>query len=242
MAKNHYFYGTISCPMNILIVAATHSEIRPLTTRLSIPESGKSNFVTSRFEKLETDILVTGIGMTHTAYHLGRALALKKYDLAINMGIAGAYDPGVELGKVVHITSDCITGLGAEQGGRIMTFYETGLMDPDAFPYRSGTLVNERWPDLPVLRSLPEMPGNTVNQIRTSPEWLASLKKQFPAGIETMEGAAFFYGCLNEGIPCLQIRAVSNHVHERDQSKWKVSRAIENVNKAAIQILQELCI
>ncbi|MEI6456747.1 MAG: futalosine hydrolase [bacterium] len=228
-------------PMKILIVAATHFEIRPLTTRLTVSGVGESNFMTTRFEDLETDILVTGIGMTHTAYHLGRALALKKYDLAINMGIAGAYDPGVELGKVVHVTSDCFAELGAEQGERILTFYEMGLMDPDAFPYRAGRLVNVHRPDLHVLRSLPEMSGNTVNQIRTSPEWLASLKIQFPAGIETMEGAAFFYGCLNEGIPCLQIRAVSNHVHERDQSKWKISTAIENVNKAVIQILLELC-
>jgi futalosine hydrolase len=227
--------------MNILVVAATRLEISPLIAWLAIPEQKDLHRITGQAGKHTVDLLVTGIGMTHAAYHLGKTLAEKKYDLAINAGIAGTYGNTAEPGMVVHVTSDRISELGVEQGEQLLTFYETGLMDPDEFPYRSGILVNGYRPDLEALRSLPSVSGNTVNRIRTSPQWLARLANEFPADIETMEGAAFFYGCLSEKIPCLQIRSVSNHVKDRDPSEWNIPLAVENLNSVLIQILKELC-
>ena len=60
--------------------------------------------------------------------------------------------------------------------------------------------------------------------------------QSFNADIETMEGAALHYVCLQEHIPFLQIRSISNHVGERDKTKWKIKEAIENLNKE-LQIL-----
>ncbi len=45
-----------------------------------------------------------------------------------------------------------------------------------------------------------------------------------------MEGAALHYVCLQEQIPFVQIRSVSNYVGERDKTKWKMKEAIENLN------------
>ena len=53
-----------------------------------------------------------------------------------------------------------------------------------------------------------------------------------------MEGAAFHYVCLMKNIPFLQLRAVSNYIGERDKSKWKIAEAIEEVNKACVELLE----
>jgi len=227
--------------MKILLVAATEFEVRPLLAHLLPMQVDDKLMRNYRLEKLDIDLLITGIGMIHTAFHLGKVLAAKKYDFAINAGIAGAYNSTTELGKVVNVTRECVAELGTEEGERFLSFFELGLMDPNVFPYRSGYLFSEKWPDLPTLRDLPRLPGNTVNQIHALPETIDALKLQYPAEVETMEGAAFLYGCLFEGIPCVQIRSFSNHVRERDKSHWQIPLAVDNLNKTVIKILQELC-
>ena len=44
-----------------------------------------------------------------------------------------------------------------------------------------------------------------------------------------MEGAAFFYVCLCENIPFLQIRAISNYVEQRNEKNWNIPLAIKNL-------------
>ena len=48
------------------------------------------------------DVLVTGVGMVATAYHLGRTLLQNHYDFAINIGICGAFDHTL-IGKTVNV-------------------------------------------------------------------------------------------------------------------------------------------
>ena len=55
-----------------------------------------------------------------------------------------------------------------------------------------------------------------------------------------MEGAAFFYACLAEGVPFIEIRSVSNYVAERDKSQWNVPLAIQNLDKTLDHLLKDL--
>ena len=55
-----------------------------------------------------------------------------------------------------------------------------------------------------------------------------------------MEGAAFHYLCLQEQVPFLQLRAISNHVGERNKANWKLKEAIHNLNEKLIGIIKEL--
>ena len=64
--------------MKILLVSATKFEVHPLLKLLG----GKS-----KFGKHSIDVLITGVGMTATSFHLGKSFS-KKYDLAINAGVA----------------------------------------------------------------------------------------------------------------------------------------------------------
>jgi len=60
------------------------------------------------------------------------------------------------------------------------------------------------------------------------------------AHVESMEGAAFFYVCMNEHIPCLSLRAVSNRVGERDKNKWNIPLALAELRKMLASILRKL--
>jgi futalosine hydrolase len=46
-----------------------------------------------------------------------------------------------------------------------------------------------------------------------------------------MEGASFFYVCMNEHIPCFALRAISNIVGERDKNKWNIPFALNNLSQ-----------
>ena len=80
----------------------------------------------------------------------------------------------------------------------------------------------------------------TVNKISDSALQKQQLLSNFNADIETMEGAALHYVCLQEKIPFLQIRSISNYVGERDKSKWYMKEAIKNLNNTISKLINEL--
>ena len=222
--------------MKILLVAATFFEIRPFLEKLTL--LGKQNEYVSRYRyhDLDIDLLIPGVGMVPTAYLLGRQLALHYYDLAINAGIAGTFHKSLPLGSVVNVVEDCVPELGAEDGDRFLSVFELGLTDPDAQPYRGGKLVNDPQEyNLPgpgkVIRNLQKVRAITSNTTRGNAQSIARIRRIAEADIETMEGAAFFYACLSEKVPCLQIRSVSNRVEERDKSRWNLDLALKNLNR-----------
>jgi len=227
--------------MKILLVAATEFEIRPLLSQMALKEKKKGVLTTYIFRTTPVDVLITGVGMTHTAYYMGRYLSIGGYDVAINAGIAGAYETNIRIGTVVNVVTDCISELGAEDDDRFLTFFDLGLMDPEAPPYKSGHLVNDHVPDLPSVNKLPRVSGNTVNHIHAVAESIAAMRALYPAEVESMEGAAFLYACLSEEIRCLQVRSISNYVLERDKSRWNVPLALKNLNQTIEHILKETC-
>jgi futalosine hydrolase len=93
-----------------------------------------------------------------------------------------------------------------------------------------NTADNLKYSDLPKVKAI------TINKVSDSELQKQQFMQTFNANIEIMEGAALHYVCLQENIPFLQIRSISNHVGERDKTKWKIKEAIENLN-AELQIL-----
>ena len=223
--------------MKILIVSATTFEQMPFIDYL------ESNFIKKSFfqyQKGNIDIfpLVTGVGLTMAAYGLGNFLTTNKIDLAIQIGVGGAYDPNVELGQVFNIQSEQFGDLGAEdQDGNLIDAFELGLIKPNQFPYTQGKFVN---PDVENFSFLPLAKGLTVHKVNGSAESISRLKAKYSADIETMEGAAFFYACLMQDIKFLQLRAISNHVEVRNKENWKLDLAITNVNHALIELISSL--
>lgn len=53
--------------------------------------------------------------------------------------------------------------------------------------------------------------------------------ENFNVDVESMEGAACFSICHAFGVPCYEIRAVSNFATTRDKSTWRISDALASL-------------
>ncbi len=183
------------------------------------------------------DRLVTGVGMVATAARVSAALASTRYDAAINIGLCGAFDRALPLTSVVHVTSDMLPELGAEDGDGFLSLADLGLIDDHAPPFSAGRLVNPHPIALPGLVDLPVVAGVTVNTAHGNDASIAALLDRAPAQVESMEGAAFFYSCLTAGVPCAQVRAVSNYVERRNRAAWQIPGALDALARIMARLL-----
>lgn len=222
--------------MEILLVAATPFEILPVQDWLKTHFSTPENAVFRRND-LTVKLLVTGVGITATTWHLSQSLARKKPDLAINAGVAGAFDHSFQLGDVVHVVSERFGDLGVEEAdGRFTDLFELGLIDSNEKPHVHGQLYNLAATES---RFLPQAKGLTVHKVHGSAASIAAVQQKYPdAQVESMEGAAFFYSCLMAEVPFLEIRSISNYVEPRNREAWKLGLAIENLNRTMVGMLE----
>jgi futalosine hydrolase len=214
--------------MNILLVAATAKEIEPFL-----------HYYRNEQNLLDIDILITGIGLTSTTYHLARQLQLKRPELVIQAGVAGCFDKQLALGSVVIIRQDMIADESVVELKNLKTLFDLKLVPHDQFPYRKGWLINSNNTFIKRSRIKP-VKGISVNQITSSKDMIVSYKDKFKPVTESMEGAALHYVCLMEKIPFLQLRSVSNYIGERNKKKWNMKESIINLNKKLIELIKTI--
>jgi futalosine hydrolase len=203
--------------MNVLIVCATAGETDIFRNYLlqQQPEG-------DRFE-----ILVTGVGGIATAHALTKQLQQTHYDLVIQAGVGGSFDTHIPLGEVVYVATEMYGDLGAEDHDKRLDVFEMGLAEPNTLPYVNGRLPA---PVLPYFVGMQQVSGLTVNLVSGSEKTIAHLSSRYHCQVESMEGAAFHYVCLQEGVPFGQVRAISNYVTPRDKSQWKMKEAVLALN------------
>jgi futalosine hydrolase len=221
--------------MKILIVSATSFEIAAFTASLGEPTM--INYKLNRYKKNNTqfDVLVTGVGMIFTTFHLSSLLAHEKYDWAINAGVAGAIDDKLNLGELVNINQDYFYELGAEDAENWLSIEDLRLLSTNDWPYTSAGIENILQIDLPAIKQLKKVKGQTVNKIHGNAESIKIMQKRSSAQVESMEGAAFLYCCIQHQLPCIQIRTISNYVEVRNKTNWKMQEAIANLNHFLIE-------
>lgn len=204
--------------MRPLIVAATQQEIQE-----SIPFLDANHI----------PYLITGVGMTATAYKLGKDLIQYQPDLVINVGIAGAIDRNLKIGELVQITSDTLSELGAEDGEQFLSLDDLG--------FGKATFQENIREDLII--DLPKVQGITVNTTHGHEDSIYIIRALFPnAATESMEGAAVFYVCEQENINCIQVRSISNYVEKRNRENWNIPLAINNLNDWLQDFLKSVAI
>ncbi len=201
-------------PMKILIVAATQAEIQPLLNHF-----GEETF----------DVLITGVGIVATAFALGQRFTQQKYDLAINLGIAGSFDRSLSLGEVVEVEQDTLSELGAEDDNQFLPIEVLGFGE---------STFRSTYPML--LLPAKKVRAITVNTIHGEENSIQKIIERLNPQLESMEGAAFFYACKNSMVPAIQIRSVSNYVEKRNRENWKIGLAVKNLNNFAIELLGKL--
>lgn len=210
------------CSMEILLTAATEKEIELFNNTPS-----------------KTDILITGVGVPATLYHLQKKIHTKKYDLVIQVGIAGAFEATINLGETFLVAQDTFADLGIEEKEIFIPIFKSGLANTAILPFTNGWLINNSQALLKKT-NLPWAKAITINKMSDSILQKKQLEQVFTPQLETMEGAALHYVCLQENIPFIQIRSVSNYVGERDKRKWKMTEALENLNIALNTLINQL--
>ncbi|HJP91628.1 MAG TPA: futalosine hydrolase [Pyrinomonadaceae bacterium] len=226
--------------MRILIVAATHSEITPFAAHLHERSRTGPNVKQYEHAQHQIAILTTGIGMVATAAWCSQFLTQDAYDIALNFGVCGSFDRDIEPARVIHVTSDLIAELGAEEDEDFLTAQEMKLLEVDESPLTNGRLVNASPPKSATLAALATVDGITVNTAHGNERSIAAVVSRFHPQVESMEGAAFMYACIIHRVPFAQIRAVSNFVEKRNREAWKFIDAIRNLTEAGLRILEEL--
>ena len=206
--------------MKVLLVSATEFEIA------------------SYFKQKDTiDVLLTGVGMPIALYHLQKKITENRYNLVIQVGLAGAFTTKFELGETVFVKQDTFGDLGIEEKERFTPIFETDLFNKNEFPFENGWLVNKN--KILQQSTLEVVKAVTINKVTDKGSIKQQLIDSFNPDIETMEGAALHYVCLHQNIPFIQLRAISNYVGERDKTKLKIDLAISNLHNELIKLLKQ---
>jgi futalosine hydrolase len=223
--------------VRVLVVAATPAEVSSFVSRLQRQTDTGPRVTRYHAAGHDIDTLITGVGMVATASWCSRLLSTDQFDVALNLGVCGSFRTDLEPGTVVHVVSDRLVELGAEDGDAFLTIQQLKLLD-DEFPFRDGRLVNHAPPSIAMLEKLRRVDGITVNTVHGNPGSIARVRERFDPDVESMEGAAFMYACLIHSVPFAQVRAVSNMVERRNRPAWKLKEAFESLSVAARHLLE----
>jgi len=213
--------------MRILIVAATQQEITLL--KINLDEV-----------KIKHEILfcITGVGLVPTVFVLTKLLASdSRFDLILNLGIAGAIDKSLKLGEVLEVCSDTFYNWGAEDHSSFISVFDLGLIPANEIPFVNEKL-NSTFSKPNYFKKVTAISVQLVHGNAQSIEKLFSNSEV--AQIETMEGAAVFYVSQQYNLPVMQLRAISNYVEPRNRNNWNISLAINNLNSTALELMLNL--
>lgn len=218
--------------MNCLVVSATVLEIKPFIQHLH--NTSKLDYI-----DLQIDFLVTGVGSVNITYSLMKHLQVKKPDVVIMVGIAGAFSPKLKLGSVVAVKQEIMADLGVMEKDGYKDVFDLKLLPANQFPFKQKKLINP-FTVLMERTRLPLVNSITVNQITATKKTAELYQTKYKAGIENMEGAALHLVCMKENIPFVQIRSISNYVGERNKKKWMLKESVEALNKELIRFVESL--
>ena len=158
------------------------------------------------------ETLRCGIGPVEAALHTARALAERRPDAVLHVGLAGARrlePPALVIGtEAVYedVRDDALVVARAA---------------PDA------TLLDRARAALPDARALPIGTSAAVGGTRG-------------CEVEAMEGFAVLRACELAGVPAVEVRAVSNAIDEPDRAKWRFDDALAALADAVQRLVPAL--
>ena len=240
--------------MKLLIVAATKPEVSGLIRHfeeldqvqhrspdnLGMFHDHGSRVHSYSIDNDTIDILVTGVGIMNTAFHMGRITGMRSYDLAINVGVAGSFLEEYEPGQLVNVMEEEMGDFGAEDQDVFLDIFELELMEPDRYPFTGKMLINPFDHKVDMVHFLPAVKGITVNKVHGNEASIERIMGKYNPAVESMEGAAFFYACLIAEMPFYEIRAISNYIERRNKNNWLLEKAITELNNYLIELTGEL--
>lgn len=222
--------------MRLLIAAATEFELTPLLNFLE-DYSVREQDIIYKIGPVKVHICITGIGCLATCYNLTKQIKQKSFDLVLQAGIAGAFSESIRLNQVFRVHRDRQVDLGAEHDATYHDALQLGWKTFAQPPFlKDGWLPD--WADpIEGMEHLSQAKAISVNTVTGNASSRNRWESLYHPDLESMEGAAFHYICLQESQPFAQIRSVSNYVGERDKKLWDLKGAIETLNQFLIQFV-----
>ena len=188
-----------------------------------------------RLADLPARTVVCGVGPVSAALATQRALLSgPRPGLVVSAGIGGAFaESGLSIGTAA-VASQMVCGdLGAWDGEAFLGLSDLGLSvlpdgeNPGLFPAWKGSAA------LASRLGLACGPFITVSGVTGSAEQARRLLARFPGAlVEGMEGAGVAQAALMHGVPCAEIRGVSNLVGPRDRCAWQIGAALDALHGA----------
>jgi futalosine hydrolase len=178
------------------------------------------------------DLLAAGVGpalaAASTAAALtAAALAGAPYGLVVSAGIGGGFAPDAPVGSLVVADAITVADLGAETADGFLPVTELGF----------GTVTHH--PPESLVRAACEAIGApagtvlTVSTVTGTAARAAGLRARHPRALaEGMEGFGVAEAAGAQGVPVLEIRAVSNPVGPRDRAAWRIGDALAALTEA----------
>ncbi|MGW7506516.1 futalosine hydrolase [Streptomyces massasporeus] len=172
------------------------------------------------------DVIAGGVGPALAAASTASALtaaALKgaPYGLVVSAGIGGGFQPEAPVGSLVVGDEIVAADLGAETEDGFLPVTELGF----------GTVRHE--PPADLVRRVAESAGArtgavlTVSTVTGTAVRAAALRERHPTALaEAMEGFGVAEAAAAQGVPVLEIRAISNPVGPRDRAAWRIGDAL----------------
>ncbi len=226
--------------MKILIVAATIQEVMPFIESIKLKEKTKNELYVGGYKFCQFEIMIAGIGMVATTYNLTKTFTSNKYDLAINIGIAGSFKKDIILGEVVNVVEDRFSEMGVEDGEEFISMNELNLKNMGTASDYKVKMENPSFEVLKIPKSIKNVKGITVNTVHGNEKSISKIVEKYNPDVETMEGAAFMFVCAAENVNFLQIRSISNYVEKRNKERWNTSLAIDNLNNTLISMFEKI--
>ena len=187
----------------------------------------------------DTDVLITGVGMFQTIYHLTNALRDGDYDTVLAAGIAGDYNLDRALCQTFAATKSIFADCGYEgYDGVFLPITGSIFLDSNEYPFHDNYIYNNASEQLAAQFGLPTATVNTVCRTCTDNEHVTKILSQFPADLETMESAALGYVCAQQHIKYAEIRCTSNHVIPKNKGKWQLDGALTALGRSLDTILK----
>ena len=185
--------------------------------------------------------VVLGVGLlefaTNLSVLLSRYAAEGPFTHVVLVGICGAYPGrGLNVGNVVRVDCEVVGDLGVvESDGSFTPWHKVcatsangSVPQTSAQVYESSSLRGvPAW-----LSNLKPVAGLSVNCCTGTASMAKERVENFNVDVESMEGAACFSICHAFGVPCYEIRAVSNFATTRDKSTWRIKDALSALRAA----------
>ncbi|HWI55552.1 MAG TPA: futalosine hydrolase [Desulfobacteria bacterium] len=185
------------------------------------------------------EVQVAGVGPGAAAASTAKALAKAKYDLVVSAGIGGGFAGRADVGSLVIADTIVAADLGVETPEGFNSLDELGFgstrIEVD------GNLINKVAAAM-LAAELPVKIGPvlTMSTVTGTAETAAKMAVRVPgAAAEAMEGYGVAIAAHGQGVPIMEIRAISNLVGPRERTAWRIQEALD-VLEAASSILLEV--